>query len=324
MKDHYQTLGLNNNASQKEIKKAYKKLAFKFHPDKNNGDSFFEQMFREVKGAYDVLSNPRLKKEYDSKRNKLNDSNKKNTSYSQYKTDRNERKANKTKQKKYYKKRQLKINYKLFFILFSIFAIIIAYLINGIIGIGTFIILCTSIYFFLASLKSRKINRTTFLSILVFAVIGHKSYNFIQNRQKSHQTKYEHSDQKNKENSNEVLTKNKSKTVIKTKDNIIIETDRLIGLKEFDWMDEDTKKSIREINESSKKLESNEYKEKFKTPYILSKYRGNQLKNGASPLNACFGKGIYSQSAWLKFKNSNRTDAIVCLVRSYDKKNNTK
>ena len=51
-----------------------------------------------------------------------------------------------------------------------------------------------------------------------------------------------------------------------------------------------------------------------------NKYIGNQLQNGSSPLDKCFGKGIYSGQAYLVFKNSNRTDAIVCLVRQYDKK----
>ena len=49
-------------------------------------------------------------------------------------------------------------------------------------------------------------------------------------------------------------------------------------------------------------------------PIEVSKYKGKQLANGASPFNACFGKGRFGGNAWLVFKNSNTSDAIVCLV----------
>jgi curved DNA-binding protein CbpA len=55
MKEYYQRLGLNEGASLDEIKSAYRKLAHKFHPDKNPGDPFFEKMFLEIKDAYDRL-----------------------------------------------------------------------------------------------------------------------------------------------------------------------------------------------------------------------------------------------------------------------------
>ena len=45
-----------------------------------------------------------------------------------------------------------------------------------------------------------------------------------------------------------------------------------------------------------------------------SKYKGNQLPNGSSPFDGCFGKGKYSGQAWIKFDNSNASDAIVCLI----------
>lgn len=47
---------------------------------------------------------------------------------------------------------------------------------------------------------------------------------------------------------------------------------------------------------------------------VESQYKGNQLSNGASPLDGCFGKGKYSGQAWIRFDNSNASDAIVCLV----------
>lgn len=65
MKDYYQILGVNHNASLEEIKIAYRKLAMKFHPDKNNGDKYFENRFRDIYEAYEHLSNENLRKQFD-------------------------------------------------------------------------------------------------------------------------------------------------------------------------------------------------------------------------------------------------------------------
>jgi molecular chaperone DnaJ len=61
----YETLGVAKNASQDEIKKAYRKLARKYHPDRNPGDDEAESKFKEVQTAYDVLSDEDKRKQYD-------------------------------------------------------------------------------------------------------------------------------------------------------------------------------------------------------------------------------------------------------------------
>ena len=64
-RDYYEVLGVAKSASADEIKKAYRKAALKYHPDKNPGDKAAEEKFKEAAEAYDVLSDPEKRQKYD-------------------------------------------------------------------------------------------------------------------------------------------------------------------------------------------------------------------------------------------------------------------
>jgi molecular chaperone DnaJ len=64
-RDFYEILGVSKSASKEEIKKAYRKMAVKYHPDKNPGDNEAEHKFKEAAEAYEILSHPEKRSKYD-------------------------------------------------------------------------------------------------------------------------------------------------------------------------------------------------------------------------------------------------------------------
>ena len=64
-KDYYETLGVSKTSTDTEIKKAYRKLAIKYHPDKNQGDKTAEDKFKGISQAYEILSDSSKRQQYD-------------------------------------------------------------------------------------------------------------------------------------------------------------------------------------------------------------------------------------------------------------------
>ena len=63
--DYYEILGVSHSTSEEDVKKAYRKLALRYHPDRNPGDKTAEERFKEVSEAYQVLSDPDKRSQYD-------------------------------------------------------------------------------------------------------------------------------------------------------------------------------------------------------------------------------------------------------------------
>ncbi len=72
-KDYYQILGIDKSAGQKEVRQAYRRLAFQYHPDKNRDNPAASEKMKEINEAYAVLSNPVKRREYDSLRERYGD-----------------------------------------------------------------------------------------------------------------------------------------------------------------------------------------------------------------------------------------------------------
>ena len=64
-RDYYDILGLSKSASESEIKSSYRKLAMKYHPDRNPGDKKAEEKFKEISESYEILKDPQKKAAYD-------------------------------------------------------------------------------------------------------------------------------------------------------------------------------------------------------------------------------------------------------------------
>ncbi|UII31356.1 DnaJ domain-containing protein [Fulvivirga ulvae] len=311
-KDYYFILGINRNASQSEIKVAYRKLALKFHPDKNPGDPFSEQMFRDIKDAYETLSDLTKRAQYD----RLNQSQETVSEPRNAKTEPNEPSPSELVNNIISNLKQM---------------------INQSKGASTQEIKTGVISDYLdIILVGDIINLYQFISIeqkrtLIFSVIP--LLRFFEQYQRN---KYAYqlvviagSDNQLIEEIDKKIKSESSKQKVKNTTSFLAGNWRLVGVVVFIAIlyfantrdnnsgssrparkvvidDESDTKSLFDYNELGRK----------KKP---SKWIDNHLKTGDSPYNHYFGKGVYNKNYEnrVKIHNGQATDVVVCLAQYY-------
>ncbi|WP_315076463.1 DnaJ domain-containing protein [uncultured Clostridium sp.] len=97
MKNYYKILGVSESANKDEIKKAFRNLAKKYHPDKNKDNPDAIEMFQQINEAYEILSNESSREEYDKKLNKQNSNSQKNENKNNSKKSQGKSKENSNK-----------------------------------------------------------------------------------------------------------------------------------------------------------------------------------------------------------------------------------
>ncbi|WP_418654498.1 J domain-containing protein [Tenacibaculum soleae] len=338
MNDYYYVLGISRKANQTEIKTAYRKLSKKFHPDLNGGDKFFEDRFKEIQTAYETLTNISRKTRYDRFLNNFSNTN----NYQSY----NQNSYSKTKKEKQEKPEEKKeefniSNSKLF-----------VYLVIG------FIIIFGLIKTF--DTKNKKTFERESIQSIDKPLENNIKKNIIESEAKPINSISESNERWLNGNYSGIIKQfdinQKWKINLEIGERIDFFGEKIINTFKVNYpslkcngnwniiSQKNNKLEFRETIEKGKDICNNSGKvviEKKGNQIIYSyyfpndktlnasgklkyvnknKYIGNKLKNGTSPLDKCFGKGKYSGKAYLIFKNSNRTDAIVCLVRRYDNK----
>lgn len=298
MKNFYQILGISSDATNEEIKTAYRKLAKKFHPDKNEGDKYFEERFKEIQLAYDTLSDNYLRNQYDKKlsdffqrasstyQNPTNEY--KDASHTEtYTTDtakQNRSHSQKEREKSQKNKKKLSNILKKFFSSKSnIFWIIIlslpivAYFVNSWVGVISIVGIYFCILMFLGTIDDKEKTfggcLMGFIGAPVLAIyIIVQIFNFF------------FSDKFSLENIDN----------ISSVDSTAIPVDSIVTTN---------------ADYSKYGIDSTETNIEEQRPITYA-----SLENGESPLTSCFGSPKFAGSAYITFKNSNETDAIVCLV----------
>lgn len=285
MKNFYQILGVPIDATNEEIRIAYRKLATKFHPDKNFGDKYFEDRFKEIQVAYDTLSNQYLRSEYNRKlfdffqKATLNNNEQPNSYTTQ---NSNASKTKNSKENNKIKKNTLVIIKEFFSSKSNIFWIIIlvlpviAYFINSWLGVISTVGIYFCILIFLATLDDKQKSLSSYLigfigAPILFIYIILQTFNFF------------------------FEDKSTIKDLADTYsvDSAAAQIDSIATVFPTDYSNVDSTTKIVDTQEP-----------------ITYK----SLENGNSPLTSCFGSGLFAGEAYIVFKNSNETDAIVCLV----------
>ena len=347
MKDYYYILGVTRTASPEEIRKAYRKLSIKFHPDKNDGDKFFEDRFKEINEVYEVLYNPSKRFNYDESFIKDNNSQKNASTRS------NTSPRNDPPNSNFWKRSDSGIqtpppNDPPKIISFTADKEVVE--IGDEIYFSWYVLNASSVelkpFGFVANSGQKTIKILGFNTIDGLSV-ELRAMNAASNEVKSSRiliNKRPISEQNTEGQSANLGSnyKNSKKESIKKKRKynkegwwfvfIMIIVISVVGLNDLGNRKEPNKsisanttsansESLSDpiITTDSTLITDSEIKkgnDAQSTIESISLWKGNHLKNGDSPFYNCFGKSQRRGRSWILFQNRNNVDAVVCLINT--------